>query len=572
MSEQQNRNYGQNQYSVLNYGGTAMPQQANVNSCMTIDDYRYEQRQILKYNLRMKEIQYRDSLKKKTYEISCVNDRIQLNAIVVFDCSVKGINKYVRDDSQQNLFQIVIVSNGKERKSELYDTDLLSSSTKLKKTILHNYDTMRVGTQESTAAWKWILGKCCKMYDEAETLQLPDSPGWKYCRESIKFYAGNRMKGLDIYKNQRIKQFQLRYVKYDVCKIRQMIERNKDDIASVLLNVRLIALLGDLCEGLIMHKFILLYGSRSLQMARDLLSVSSNGYNIINLDSDRLNETRNKIKIMKNDVAIFNVNNASNRSAVNRIKEIYSWKQSGYIEGHSIKIPFVICMSKLSFEIPLSECIVVDTDRVNKSELELLFDSIQSWVIDEIEESGVMIEKLFEKEQKDAEETPKTIYQIVSEVIGRVLVEDSAELIDFLKKGQQEMLRQEGMQHGRLLDVFHSAVLSCKQLVYQDRRKTERLDDAVMVLYDDDYYYFQSTVIDTLCKTNNIDLKILCMIKQELAQQGFIKMYRSNGNHNREFQTDIAITQNGDKLYRSVLAVKRDFWDETYGLTLYERR
>ena len=70
-----------------------------------------------------------------------------------------------------------------------------------------------------------------------------------------------------------------------------------------------------------------------------------------------------------------------------------------------------------------------------------------------------------------------------------------------------------------------------------------------------------------------IERKSLLYIKQQLSEYNLLKVYRNSGAHNREYNVDVSYRDSSGKTeYISVLAIKRNFWDELGGLSLLERR
>ena len=100
-------------------------------------------------------------------------------------------------------------------------------------------------------------------------------------------------------------------------------------------------------------------------------------------------------------------------------------------------------------------------------------------------------------------------------------------------------------------------------------RENSFLSEEKTVYYDEKYYFFSKEVLQTIAQKLNFDRKALLFIKQELAELGFVKQYRSSGSHRSELNIDISVGKSGER--RSVFAIKREFWDSVGGISLYER-
>ena len=94
-----------------------------------------------------------------------------------------------------------------------------------------------------------------------------------------------------------------------------------------------------------------------------------------------------------------------------------------------------------------------------------------------------------------------------------------------------------------------------------------------VVFFDDEHYYFNNVVLNTIVEAMAIERKSLLFIKQQLSEHNLLKEYRNSSAHNREYNVDVSYKDSRGKTeYISVLAIKRYFWDELGGLSLLERR
>lgn len=536
-----------------------------------------------KHCLHMNEIQYRAMFKEKDRTIIvgqdsiCVETKNVLGCVlqryIVFGCVVTEIKRFVRLDSQREQFQIVIKSKSGISESFLYDTNLLYSSNNLRKTMLSEYD-QTAGSKDSGKIWQYIWRECLKSYNSAKIQYLPEYPGWHKEQHGYKFWAENSVID-EIYKSPAIKEYQLRYcndksIAFAAIEFQNLGQLNSAEC--ILLNIRLKALLGRLTGELNEPDMIFVYGNTAKTVATELLSVSANGKNIFNLNTDRISVIRDNVKKMRDDSAIFCISNIIDRSCINRITEISSWKQIGYIEGKKVIEPFIICMKTIAPEVVLDDCIIVNADSVRLQQIEKIFDVIQSLVISMIEESGFF----FEKESmciKDCNGEKKLLwsYRAMIDVLDRLLDSNGKKIITYLEHGYNEMKKQKSIQNC-IVDIFRRAVETCEKLYYQNCKHISEYEEERVILYDDDYYYFSNDVLKMICETQNIDKKTIILVKQKLTELGLVKLYRSSGTHRRELNVDISIILKGERKYCSVFAVNQRLWNEPYGVRLHERR
>lgn len=556
------------------------------------EEYKYERKLCLKTQAKQRDNFLLMQQRIKNYEIVEKNNNIWLQKLdgnkqilsesIVFNCYIKNVKRYICKETQQEFFQLVITERNGESISCLYGVELLSSHLKLQQTILCKYISVD-GLKAESYIWKWALLKVINLFDLAEIQYIPALPGWYENEGTYCFWR--QCKKLEMLSNTEIKNFNLRYLEKQGAETVKSLFCNTKSFEikeiGILLIVRLIALLGRLCTEESISLGVILYGDTAMTVARKLLSVSEDENNIFNLDTDRINTIRLKAKKMRENTMIFVLTDPDNKSTQNRIKEIFSWYRSGYIESSKVTVPYIFCMNTLSTHIPLENCIILDADLVKSSEWEKPFTALQSYWVDLIESSGVYkVERLqsyMGKGEMSSKQKLKALNNcIVKETVMSLQSENEKE--DGVKKLLEigkEALERQIEEHEKPVELFRSMVLQSA-----DRRDIDfcRYKDIMteyksnIVYYDEKYYYFTKNILQKICEKGKMDSKSLLMIKQQLISMGVVKLYRNTGNHSRELQIDITI-RNTSKANNtlSVFAIQRSFWDELGKICLYER-
>lgn len=497
-------------------------------------------------------------------------------------CLIRGIRRYTREGKDDELFQLIIKDGKNEISSNLYEAEILKSPIQLQRTILCGYDET-CSQQDKTAVWKWLWRELISLYDKAEKHCLPALPGWYKAGEHYHLWAGNR--SCDLLMNKEIRDYKLRYTKgAETTKISKAFEQKEienEEALGTLLLIRLIALTGRLCTAKPIAVSVILYGNSALSVAKELLSVSDSEDNIINLESDRLNVIRRKISRLRENVAIFVLHSTESRSTRNRIRDVDSWVSSGYVEGDKVTIPYIFCTKKLSHDMPLENSILLDADSIFGEEWKAPFTIVQSWWVDMIEKSGtLLVERLqaaVRQKQTEKKAVIRSITESIAEEMAGLMNCDTGEAIfSVLRSGVEMLNSQMAMKYEHILTIFNRQVVQMSerhQITFLDTADAGFVDEDMGVYYDADFYYFPNSVLESICSEAKIDRKSLLAVKQQLISLELVKLYRNNGKHSRELQIDIPVrSKNGSRRYIAVLAIRRKFWDDDFGICLYERR
>lgn len=574
--------------------------QGQVQNCMLYDTQevknhlalqRVKERDAHKSTLRIQERLISDKRKMKRQEFMEQQGTIyleevngvgeQLRKIKVWSCNAISVERYTREEINEELFQIIALTENGEIRSELYPADWLTSSNKLQKTALIKYDCTS-NQADKTAAWRWIWKKLITMYDETTPQYIPAFPGWHKTEKEYHLWAGNKSDTLLL--SREIKDYLLRYQpEQSLEEVNELF--NYDNAADVgvvgsLLIIRLVALVSALCTQEPLSGSVVLYGDSALTVAKRLLSVSDTDNNVLNLEADRLNVIRSKVGKLRANVAIFVLTSSESKSTRNRINDVLSWVNSGYVEGKKVAVPYVFCMEELSTDIPLENSILIDVDSIQCDDWEIPFTALQSWWIDTVEKSGILlVENLqagMQRKSTKRSETIKNIGETIVEETDKFMQSDCCERLQLILQAGSEMIdRQLSVQFSHVLNVFHDKVFEyadAGQIRFCDNDNRDSCYVGKCIYYDETFYYFSKDVLAWICNMAKLDSKSLLAIKRQLVELGYVKLYRNNGNHNQELQVDIAVNNEmGKKEYISVFAVKRCFWEDSYSICLYER-
>ena len=128
-------------------------------------------------------------------------------------------------------------------------------------------------------------------------------------------------------------------------------------------------------------------------------------------------------------------------------------------------------------------------------------------------------------------------------------------------------------QIGYMQDLFHNTVLRLAQGKHLEFFECGNIDQlrSWYVFYDEEYYYFTNDALKWICYLEGLSEKAMLAIKQELTALELTKIYKNSGSHNRELQVDVTIkSKDGSRKRVAAFAIKREFWDYSYGVCLYE--
>lgn len=559
------------------------------------------QREIIRQNNRLTRDANRSNLqiqkqkaKELTYKIYYEENSILLAVInglnelistkTLFKCRLLGLKCYQYDNDSTYYWQIILAIQGgsSEVISRLYSEHLLTSSHKLHNTILRNYICVN-DNKTNTLAWHWMLSQLDKLYEDADVTELPFKPGWFrdengwyfWTNSDDYFLISNLVEKFSIEHFDNLNANEVfNHLLYHTAKLGS----NQAQMA-ILLIYRITALLGRLTGTEQPCPSLTIIGKNAKQIAQKYLRTMESNLDIFNLDSDRIGIVRSHVLDLQDTPAIFLSSDPDSKSTQNRIHEIRSWMSTGFVDGNKISIPFVFCLNTFSKSYHLDNTIVLDCSDIEILNVSSWYAQIQSLIISVIENSGNFwvdeIRKEYEKSQQQFS-LIKTMIKLVYRMFESDL--DDATNTDFKKflhLGEEEISRQCSLIYGILLDIFRESVLQTVddgKLAVENKNQCFLNSSSISVYYDTEYYYFTRKVFDFICQKANIDTKTELAIKQQLAECGYIKLYKNSGTHSRELEIDITVcNSSGEKINISCLAIERKFFDELGGVTLFER-
>lgn len=562
---------------------------------------REMERDVKKSLLRQNEFVYKQSAKTKTYDIRMYNGEIRMEVIngnnyiversILFSCKIDKMYRFKRDYTRENLWQTVLRDRDNTVCSELYPAEYISSVIKLQKTILTKYDCT-IAPNQKNIAWKWLRNQLIAMYEQARVIELPYLAGWFEIRDVWHFWTkteDTELLASEVINKYRREEFTDLTTEEIIGELLENIEITADRTTfGILLLFRMWAYLGNLESDSPPVIGLTLIGANAVEVAKKYLRTmysEDDGIDIINLDADRISQIREKVKLIRNTPVIFVSCNPDNKSTQNRLADVISWMQSGFMEGAKVQGPFVFCLQEVSSSYPLDKTVVIDVSNVPIFDSFKSFSKTQSLLISIIERGGsYWVEEFRHRYMKFLEEGSnmgensivcalKAMIQTVSRILN--LNEERDKLLEaILYEGLDEITRQMSFEAGRLLEVFQQGVekmvitgLISSIEVHENAEKAgnERL------YFDNEYYYFHKNLLQKIAENLRLSRKAVLCIKQELSNHNLLKQYRKTTNRRNELEVDITVGNDDKKMRMSVLAIKREFWDKTGGVALFEK-
>ena len=560
--------------------------------------YRGIERDMCKSNLKLAEYGNKQKIKTKREEIHiCDNSVIQFvwngfgqleSQNVLFGCWIESAQCYERQGSQEKFWQISLVEkrSGLEVISPLYDKKSLMSISRLRLTILGQYVTDDSKLQ--SIAWKWIQKKIVGNLEIAEAEKIPSAPGW-YEKDG-KWHFWTSADGDTLLTNDYIEKFHMK--KYEKLTANEALEPLVNDIneyfdvkdGSVLLIYRLYALLGRLIGNSSNCPGIVLVGEPAELAAKMFLRTLENDVDTMNLDADSIVLVCKRVETLQETPAIFLLNYPDNKSTTNRLERVMSWMEAGYIEGTEIAVPFVFCLKKFSACFPLDGKVVLDVSSYKMWGAEYPYEKLQSFIISNIENSGdFWIKSLRRQYAKNLDDNDRKGVPIFKTIIYVVLEMFKDEVDDrvyqclqnILHSGEEEIYRQLSSKIALLVELFREEVKELAdsgKILVVERNKVPVNCEKILIYYDENCYYFTKNAFSLIAKHMEIDSRSMLSIRQQLIEQGVVKLYRKFMKGHRDFEIDFRICNAyGRREDLSGMAILCEFFDNIGGTKLYER-
>ncbi len=314
-------------------------------------------------------------------------------------CQVEQVRRFKREGEEDELWQVFFSENNGKVKSAslLYKCELLQSETKLRRTVLAEHDCTADAGNKSVA-WHWMRSQLLNLFGQAEILPLPSKAGWYQMHGCWHFWTATDEQSLLL--NAQIKGCHVpHFGELDTeSVIISLLEETKgffsETQAETLLLLRLSALLGRLTGGMSKPSGIVLIGEGAEDLAKNLLSTMQTDTNVSNLDSDRLGNIRERVKKLQDTPMLFLSSDPDNKSVQNRLREVLSWLDSGYIEGIKVTVPFVFCLRRFSKNYPLDGMILFETNEQMARQKLDSFAKLQQLIISRIEADGSWVGRI----------------------------------------------------------------------------------------------------------------------------------------------------------------------------------
>lgn len=551
--------------------------------------------------LRQNEFAYKQDAKTKTYDIRMYNGEIGMEVMngngyiversTLFSCEIDIMYRFKRNFTGERFWQIALKDRDKVVYSELYPAEYLSSVIKLQKTILMKYDCT-IAPNQKNMAWKWMRKQLFTMYEQAPEMELPYLVGWFEIRNVWHFWTKTEdtyFLASEVINKYRKEEFTDLTAEEIIDELLENIEIIADRINfEILLLFRTWAYLGNLESNSPPVIGLTLIGANAVEIAKKYLRTmysEDDGIDIVNLDADRISQIREKVKLIRNTPVIFVSCNPGNKSTQNRLADVISWMRSGYMEGTKVQGPFVFCLQEVSSSYLLDRTVVIDISDVRIFDSFKSFSKMQSLLISIIERGGsYWVEEFshrymeFLEDKRNMGENSivcalKAMIQTVLRILN--LDEERDKLLEaMLYEGLDEITRQISLKVGLLLEIFQHGVekmvvtgLISAIEVHENAAKASNK----RLYFDNCYYYFHKSILQKIAENLRLSRKAVLCIKQELSDRNLLKQYRKTTNRRNEMEIDITVGNDDKKMRMSVLAIKREFWDRTGGIALFEK-
>lgn len=369
----------------------------------TARHYRTMERDTHKSILKQQEYDNKQRWKLKTAEILESEQGVSvliyngkgeiISKELLLGCKIKQLFRFRRKFTEESCWQILIKKGEQETLSSLYPAGYLQSISRLKTTVLGIYDNSSFSGHREEL-WSWLRQKLLILYEGAEEVELPSLAGWFLTDGNWHFWVNSEETAL--LAGNIISQFtrgmfdktSVGEVADDFLEITGWVENSVS--LSILLIFRLLALTSRLATDSLPPMGLTLIGKYSAGLAKALLSTMhcEAGLDFINLDSDRIGLIRKNVgKLQDTPVILISINSGC-KSTQNRLREVMSWLDSGLMEGKQITFPFVFCLQNFSPVYPLDNTIVLATDEIQIPEGFKVFDELQAFIIQQIENGG----------------------------------------------------------------------------------------------------------------------------------------------------------------------------------------
>lgn len=559
------------------------------------------ERDILKSKLRQEEAKTRALLKMKSKEIYCTEDNIQLvvktgdgremsrKVAFRFGLGSLKVKRFRREGEKEFLLALILKS--KEKKMlRLYPAAFASSPLKLRAhTFLSEYEGS-LTDEERRFCWAWLQKRISEAYADDIDNIIPSKAGFFQAEKGICFWADRE--GLKPFLNETIGSFSLDVISGldpdDIVReLAGMAEKigMEERQLGVLLVVRLYTLLSNLATEAPPNIGVILSGEDSAEIARGFLRVLDSGessWDFFNLDSDRISLIRERIKRLRNTPAFFVASGSGGKAFWNRFQDVYGWLQNGLIEGTRLTVPMIFCVRELPVDWPLDNLVVVQVAKRWLHDGGEVFDKLQSYIIEAVENSGIhwgeALKRHFQEQEKNDDWRLLSLLRAIKVVALQILdlhEEANGYLCNLLDMGLGEIAAQVSLADGYLLQKFRLGV--CHEVeagTFNVFDLTEHPEVACVdgnIFFDGENYLFTHKLLCSICEALGFVRKAALYIKRELSSQGYLKQYKGSGLRPKEYEIDLMLEVNDKKTKVSVLAVRKEFWDEPGEVALFER-
>lgn len=553
--------------------------------------------------LKWEEAKNKEKCREKTKQIGCTENGICLYILngenqilrtaLLFRFKMLKLQRFRREGENEHLWQAILLTGQDEIFTPLYSEDILKSISKLQVTSFAGLDET-VTASDKSMAWRWLQKQLILLFDVTKETVIPSLPGWFLKSGVWNFWTWDA--NVDLFASSDIRRFVANSIRpQSISEIFEEISDIADRIDniksfSVILIFRFLALFSRLVVSCPPAMGLVFVGKGATELEGLVSTMKRNdGNSIVNLDTDRIGVIRNYVYSLQDSPAFFVSSNSHIKSTRNRLFEVLSWLDTGFLEGKKITFPFVFCVSQLSKDYLVDGMVIIHLDEVQFSEAFSTFAKLQSVLTERITNSGEHWITQFRKEYGKLEKKlpikeRKTILHLAQAIVSTVsamldigdgdedLDVEERKLQEIFAAGIDEIRNQISSDAQPILESFRVGVIkmidSGKIFVVDVKKTTTK--EVPLIYFDSGYYFFTNDTLKYICEENGLDSRAILFFKQQLDDIGMIKKYRQTGNRSSEFLVDIFLEYPMRRRI-SVLAVKKEFWDKIGGIALYER-
>lgn len=501
---------------------------------------------------------------------------------VICPWSIQKVKKYVKKNETYDLQMVFFVPQRNSIvESPIFPGEIIGSVPEFRRLLLCSLTNL-VGKLDRDVI-QWLQGQCLEMASIADEVRKIEETGWDL---DFGYVVANNEDVMPQMKTGTIGRFTLPefFVECPEKIIANFLDgmgKVSNESAGMIIIFREISAFFSLLglDGL--EAYMILVGREAKEVAVNLFAVCDEATPVLNVDSCKWSVIYKAAFAHRDTPLIVSCDCEKGLQNMERTKAAFL---AGSIDGKCLGAPLVACFSRFPAKLDtdraliltvdgvcmLPRCILTDFQRFTFS---LVGKDVNYWRQFLQRSVHAQLEKGEERVLAAAHAVLKMLHQLFSNYD---LDKDLLDKIDFVFECGEVALRELLRNAERnVLIVFRDGIIEMSSkghILFVDRTKKMDQESREAVFYDENYYYFTHEMYRKSVKELLLDDKSGIRIKQQLANELLIKCY-SNNFSKREFFVDFTIiNEHGIKERKSGLAIRREFFVETAGVGLEERR